>query len=284
MEAEVTTGALTDVSILAGLDNEKIAEVSGKPLPQGALLLEDMGFFSGDRLQDYMDQEVYVLIRVPVWTAFFDAAGKRLDLLKLLRQTKGWQLERSVRILHGKKMTLRLLAQRVPEAEAEQRRERVRQEAKQRGRTVSQKKLDLCDWNILLTNAPKELLDVEDAGVVRRVRWQVELVFKVFKSEGKIDETRSNQPYRVLCELYAKLLGMVVQQWLLLAAGYQMLKHSAHRAARRVRKRARALAGGAWPHRDVGTRGCPAGQTPPPPLPHRPPQNRPLHSRPLDRL
>jgi hypothetical protein len=46
---------------------------------------------------------------------------------------------------------------------------------------------------------------------LRRVRWQLELVFKVFKSEGKIDETRSTQPYRVICELHAKLLAMVAQ-------------------------------------------------------------------------
>jgi hypothetical protein len=49
-EAEVTTGALTDVSILPGLDNDKTAEVAGGPLPEGALLLEGLGFFSGERL------------------------------------------------------------------------------------------------------------------------------------------------------------------------------------------------------------------------------------------
>jgi hypothetical protein len=240
-EAEVTTGDLTEVSILAGLDNEKTAEVANKPLPQGALLLEDMGFFSGERLQAYIDQGVYVLTRIPVWTAVFDLKGQRLDLLKELRKVKGDRLERQVRILHGSKLELRLLAVRLPEQEAQQRRERVRQEAKQRGREVSQRKLDLCEWNILVTNAPKSLLSLEQACVVRRVRWQIELVFKVFKSEGKIDESRSACPHRVLCELYAKLLGMVVQQWTLLAAGYQMLKHSARRASRRVRRRALKL-------------------------------------------
>jgi Transposase DDE domain len=120
----------------------------------------------------------------------------------------------------------------------------VRQEAQQRGRPVSQKKLDLCAWSIVVTNAPATLLGVAQAWVVRRVRWQKELVFKLFKSEGPIDETRSRCPWRVLCELYAKLLGLVVQQWVLLAAGYETLKPSAWRAARRVRQRAlRWLAG-----------------------------------------
>jgi hypothetical protein len=240
-EAEVTTGELTEVSILAGLDNERTAEVADKPLPAGALLLEDMGFFSGDRLQAYIEQGVYVLTRVPAWTAFFDHKGRRLDLVKELRRVKGDSLDRPIRILHGSKLPVRLLAVRLPEREAEERRQRVRREAKQRGRPVSQRKLDLCEWNILVTNAPEELLGLLAACVVRRVRWQIELVFKVFKSEGQIDQTKSQCPCRVLCELYAKLLGMVVQQWALLAAGYQMLKHSARRASRRVRRQAFAL-------------------------------------------
>jgi hypothetical protein len=241
VETEVTTGELTEVSFLAGLDNEKTAAVAGKPLPAGALLLEDMGFLCGQRLQTYAEQGVYFLTRIPAWTAVFAESGPRLDLVKLLRRTPGWRLERRVRILHGTQLTVRLLAVRLPEAEAEQRRQRVRREAQQRGRKVSQKKLELCEWNILVTNAPAALLGVEEACVVRRVRWQIELLFKVFKSEGGIDQTRSSCPHRVQCELYAKLLAMVVQQWALLAAGYQMLRHSARRAARRVRALARQL-------------------------------------------
>lgn len=251
-EAEVTTGMLTEVSVRAGLDNDRAAEVSGKPLPEGALLLEDMGFLSGDRLQGYIDQGVYVVTRIPAWTAVFDEEGRRIDLVKQLLKAKGWRYERQVQVMHGHKVKVRLLAVRLPDEEAEKRRQRVIREAKQRGRKVSEKKLQLCEWNILVTNAPAELLTAEDAGVVRRVRWQIELVFKVFKSEGKIDQTRSEKPWRVLCELYAKLLAMVVQQWALLAAGYVMLAHSARKAARRVRQRAMTLLLGLGRLADVG--------------------------------
>jgi hypothetical protein len=244
VEAEVTTGELTGLSLLAGLDNEKTADVADEPLPEGSLLLEDLGFFCGQRLQRYAEQGVYFVSRIPAWTAVFDEDGRRLDLLRLLRQTTADRLERPARILHGCRLAVRLLAVRLPEAQARQRRQRVLQEAKQRGRKASQRKLELCDWNILVTNAPAELLDLDAACVVRRVRWQIELVFKVFKSQGGLDRTRSRCPYRVQCELYAKLLAQVVQQWALLSAGYVMLRHSAYRAARRVRRLARRLARG----------------------------------------
>src|SRR5262249_19745903 len=91
-------------------------------------------------------------------------------------------------------------------AVARQRRAQVRRDAKQRRRPVSRRKLDLCDWNILLTNAPPALLAARDAGAVRRVRWQIELVFKVFKSEGGLEKTLARDRWRVLAELYGKLL------------------------------------------------------------------------------
>jgi hypothetical protein len=244
LEVEVTTGQFTEVSVLPGTANDKTAAVAAKPLPAGSLLLEDMGFLAGDRLQSYADQGVYVLTRVPAWTAFFARQGRgyrRLDLLKWLRGLDGDRAERPVFVFHQQKVPLRLIAVRVPEAEAQRRRQRARAAARQRGRAVSQRKLDLCDWAILVTNAPAGLVAAHEAVALRRVRWQVELVFKAFKSEGGLGRARSADPWRVLAEVFAKLLAMVVQQWVLLAAGYVMLVHSARRASRRVRRVAGSL-------------------------------------------
>jgi hypothetical protein len=246
LEMEVATGEFTELEVLPALDNDKTSAVAAKPLPQGSLLLEDMGFLAGDRLQEYMDQGVYFLTRVPHWTAFFEkkAGGKgykRLDVLKWLRNAKGACIERQVYVFHKEKLSLRLLAVRVPEEVAQQRREEVRQDAKKRGRAVSEKKLELCAWNILVTNAPGELISAYDGWELRRLRWQIELVFKVFKSGGGLERTQARTPWRVLTELFAKLLGQVVQRWVQLAAGYVMLRHSAMRVARKVRKRAASL-------------------------------------------
>jgi hypothetical protein len=246
LEMEVSTGQFTEAEVLLGLDNEKTALIAAKPLPAGALLLEDRGFLEGARLQEYMLQGVYFLTRVPAWTAFFEkragARGyRRIDVVKWLRQAQGWHLERTVRVFHQQKLTLRLLAVRVPPEVAQQRRQRVRQEAKQRGRPVSQKKLDLCEWNVLITNAPPERIRASEGWEMRRVRWQIELVFRVFKSEGGLEKTQARTRERVLTELYAKLLAMVVLRWVVLAAGYQQLRHSGQPAARRVKKRAGSL-------------------------------------------
>src|SRR5262249_48503620 len=183
-------------------------EIAAKSVHKGDVLLEDMGFLDGERLQEYMLQGVYFLSRVPAWTAFFEKKrrGKgyeRLDVVKLLREAEGWQLERTVYVFHKQKLQLRFLAVRVPPEGAGRRRQGVREEAKKRGRPVSQKKLDMCEWNVLVTNAPKELISASEGWEMRRVRWQIELVFRVFKSEGGIDKTQARSRERVLSELYA---------------------------------------------------------------------------------
>jgi Transposase DDE domain len=94
---------------------------------------------------------------------------------------------------------------------------------------------------------PAERLTLQEALVLGRARWQIELLFKLWKSQGSIDESRSARPGRILCELYAKLLAMVVQHWVLLTHCWQFPDRSLVKAAQLIRSAtillATALAG-----------------------------------------
>ena len=48
-----------------------------------------------------------------------------------------------------------------------------------------------------------------------RGRWQIELVFKLWKSQAQLDVIGQCGPNRFLCQLYARLLGILVFQWML---------------------------------------------------------------------
>ncbi|HEY7424325.1 MAG TPA: hypothetical protein VH682_08870 [Gemmataceae bacterium] len=71
----------------------------------------------------------------------------------------------------------------------------------------------------------------------------MELLFKLCKSDGRLDESAAAKPYRVLCALLAKLLELVVQHAALLTAG-RLLRQSSPRLAKRVRAAAERLAEG----------------------------------------
>jgi hypothetical protein len=239
---ELTTGALEGLSLQAGRTSDRSCVGSHAPLPEGALLLEDLGFFDLRRLRDYEAQGAFVLSRAPTRLLVCPDGGRPQRLAVFLAGVPGERRDCWVTLgRRHKTWRCRLLAVRVPEAVAQQRRQRVLRETKSMGRKVSAERLVLCAWTVLLTNASREQLRLEEALALRRVRWQVELLFRLWKDEGKVDESRGHKPYRVLCELLAKLLGQVVQHWATLLAGGP-LEISGVRAARRVRRRAARLA------------------------------------------
>jgi hypothetical protein len=85
--------------------------------------------------------------------------------------------------------------------------------------------------SILITNVPAARLTVQEALIVARTRWQIELLFKLWKSHGQIDESRSDKPWRMLCEVYAKLLAMLVQHWILVVCCWCYPNRSLTKAA-----------------------------------------------------
>jgi hypothetical protein len=132
----------------------------------------------------------------------------------------------------------RLLAGRVPPAVAAERRRRLRATARKKGRTVRARRLAVAAWTMLVTNVPAERLTVREALVLGRARWHIELLFKLWKSQGRVDESRSLKPWRILCEVYAKLLAMVVQHWLFLVSCWAYPHRSLTKAAQTVQKHA----------------------------------------------
>ena len=75
------------------------------------------------------------------------------------------------------------------------------------------------------------MLSLPEALVLMRIRWQIELLFKLWKSHGRVDEWRTTNPTRILCEVYAKLIGLVFQQWILAASSWADPERSLFKAA-----------------------------------------------------
>src|SRR5947209_5406921 len=77
----------------------------------------------------------------------------------------------------------------------------------------------------------------------RHYGWFLELLFKAWKGGNHLAESRSAKPVRVLCEVYAKLLGILVQHWVLLTSGWSDPARSLGRALRWIRQSMYELAG-----------------------------------------
>lgn len=238
---EITSGQIGWISAHPGRMHDQAAGATFASFTPGALLLFDLGFFNLDMLQYQDGQGVRWLCRIQSQTVVrSEHGGKKVPLTRFLAHKTGHRFECVVWVGSSHQLRCRLLAKRVPSDVAAQRREHLQQEAKKKGQTVSDDRLALCDWSVLITNTLHQQLSVEEALELYRVRWQIELLFKVWKSTGELDQSRGERPDRILCEFYAKLLGLVVQHWATLLAGDPM-EISEQTGARRVRKRAAAL-------------------------------------------
>ena len=199
-----------------------------------ALYLRDLGYWHLDTLEKIGDSEAYWLSRYKISTSLFiDGTMRSIGQVLLNHPENQYETE----ILLGKNHQLpaRLIALRVPKKIADERRRKAKRKYQGQGKTVSKERLALCDWEILVTNIPKDKLSFEEAVVLIRVRWQIELLFKLWKSHGQIDKSNSSNPWRQLCECYAKLIGMVLTHWLLVVSVWHFSDRSLTKAAQVIR-------------------------------------------------
>ena len=197
----------------------------------------------------FRSQGVYTVLRYQPQVTLWTEADAPLDLVALLRTTPEWQLDLAVHLSREYAWPCRLVGLRLPPQVVEERRRKAKADAQRDGRTLSPRQLALVDWTLIVTNAPARLLTPDELWLVLRLRWQIELMFKLWKSQGQVDESRSDKPDRILCEVYAKLLGLVLQHWIHLTCGWQYPNRSQVKAGQTIRRHALAL-GEALGHED----------------------------------
>jgi len=179
----------------------------------GDLVLIDQGHFKVRTFRQFHDKGTFFLSRFLLRTTLCQAdTHEAIALGALLRRFDGNTLELKVIMgtVKDEQTPCRLICLRVSEQVANARRRKLLKEAKKKGRTPSQAHLELCDWTVLVTNAPSELLPTAMAYPLYRVRWQIELLFKQLKSVLRIHHSQTGRENRLLCELYGKLLMAVL--------------------------------------------------------------------------
>jgi hypothetical protein len=242
---DLTRGTVAGPEPHAGRASDRTTVTLGAPLPAGALFIADLGYFSLPHLRTLGEDGVFWLSRLQVQTAVFTIDGRRLELLAWLREhatTPTVAVDQPVLLGVGQHLPARLLAVRVPPEVSATRRRKLHAEAQRRGKTVSDARLARADWTVLVTNVPFDLLTTEEALILARARWQIELLFKLWKSHGHLADSCSQKPWRRVCEVFAKLLALLIQHWLFLVSCWRCPNRSLVRAAELVRQFALALA------------------------------------------
>jgi hypothetical protein len=111
------------------------------------------------------------------------------------------------------------------------------QEAKRRGKAQANPEvLKRAKWTMVITTVPAHLLTISEMIVLQRARWQIERFFRLWKEGGTIYEWRGRTSWRILCEIYAKVIAMLIQHWLVVLGTWHDPYRSLVKAAKLVRQ------------------------------------------------
>jgi hypothetical protein len=187
-------------------------------LGPGDLWLGDLGYFKLDRFQTLSDQGTFWLSRYKTGTNLSYPDGRAFDLATYLADLPA-DAPQEVDVLMGQdhQLPVRLVVQPITDpASLARRQKKLKNYERKKQTTASDQRHQLCDYDVFVTTIPLALASTALILELARVRWQIELLFKLWKSELQVDEWRTTQPWRILCEIYAKLMAAIIQHWLFL--------------------------------------------------------------------
>jgi hypothetical protein len=176
-------------------------------LQAGDLVLRDLGYFVVETFQRIAAANAFFLSRLRLDARLFDPQSQRpLALLKALR--RHGQLDQAV-VVGQQKLPARLVAIKLPEAIAAERRRRAKQNRDKRCRPNAAY-LALLGWAIFITNVDRKVLSARAVAQVYGLRWRIETIFKAWKSHFRITEVPDGSPEQLLSIIYARLIFLTV--------------------------------------------------------------------------
>lgn len=183
-------------------------------LRAGDLVLRDLGYLSLESLRQIESHGACYLSRLKKGVDVYleaHAQAEALDLVTHLRQhyPNDDLIDLAV-YLGQERVSCRLVAYRLPEAVVAERRRKALAEAHKKGRTLSQDYLNWLSYGFYITNVSVETLPAKVVRIVYGLRWQVELMFKNWKSLLKIHILKGTRSERIKCILYGRLITITM--------------------------------------------------------------------------
>jgi len=174
-----------------------------KLLQPGDLVIRDLGYFVLKVLEQISLAQAFFLSRYRHGVGIYDrSTGQSLDLAAKLRPGQAW--EGNV-LLGREQVPVRLVAQPVPEALANQRRRKARSN-RDRRLNPSAEHLHLLGWNIFVTNVPRSIWPAKILQPIYRVRWRIEIIFKAWKSHLGLRQLNCRTANLLCLSVMTKLL------------------------------------------------------------------------------
>ena len=204
----LTKGRFSSLALNAYSRNDQAASRDIIPLlRKGDLVIRDMGYFVVEALQKIKEKKAEFISRLKIGINIFDpSTGRQLNLAGLLKGKTF--LKKRVLIGSNEKIPVVLIAIKTTDAISWERKIRLRQDRDKR-KKISWERLFLSGWDIFVCSMDD--LSGEEIKEIYRLRWQIEIIFKSWKSHLNIEEniSRNLKKPQLFCVITYLTLLMV---------------------------------------------------------------------------
>lgn len=180
-----------------------------KFIKPGDLIIRDQGYFVLKVFLKILELGAFVISRllphVKIYLKRDDTTP--VDLGRHLRKNYSSCpiVDIPIVFIGDEKVPMRLVLYKLPKDVMEVKLREANKRAKATGRQMSQGKKTLLHYAAFVTNVPEEVISAEVLGTLYRLRWEIELIFKRWKSQLTIDYLKGIDKNRIECLIWSRL-------------------------------------------------------------------------------
>ena len=216
-EFDIKSGQVNDLSITpAKRPDSKDAAETIDLIKTGDLTIRDLGYFKVGYFKTVQQKEAFFLSRLNTTINAYqlkDFEYIEIDFGKLYKTMKrnGRSLV-DIKAYVGSDdiFPVRLIIELCPEEVFNQRMKSKNAYNKKKGHKTSDKYKDRARFSIYVTNIPSDKIEGVAVSKIYRMRWQIELVFKAWKSTFNLAKIKEMKYERLMCLLNIRLLLIMI--------------------------------------------------------------------------
>ena len=205
-------GAACHMEIRGGISSDGTQAV--KNPQKGGLYIRDLGYFNIPFFHLIIEADAYFLSRLKSKSVIYgDNKGKTvLDIFGFTQKMKSNDtLYIPVFIGRQKFVPVFLVVQKLPQEVIAVKIAKGKRDHHKRMTQMTKENIAWCGFNSYVTNIPPSWFDALTIIQIYGIRWQIEIMFKVWKSIFKIGDVGKINSNRVLCMLYGRLTWILMQ-------------------------------------------------------------------------
>jgi hypothetical protein len=175
---------------------------------KGDLLLRDLAYYSIDTYLKIEQREAFYVSRIKSQVNIYSFTGKDYskmtyaNIARKINSSGAGYFDEWVYIGEKQRHPVRMIASILPFQEQQKRLKRKQD----RNGTIRAEDIAWSKLHIIITNVKSDSLNAKQITDLYRVRWQIELLFKAWKSIINIDNVRKMKVNRLKCYLFSKLI------------------------------------------------------------------------------